>query len=59
MSESQYKKLISEYRRKDRLYPDRGRSIRPWEAPLRAKIRACIDAGLRKGAAWARKAKSW
>ena len=51
MSEKVYKKLVAEYRRKDRLYPDRGFSVRPWEQSLRESIMNEIEAGLARGAA--------
>jgi len=50
MSEKVYKKLVAEYRRKDRLYPDRGFSVRPWEQSLRESIMNEIEAGLARGA---------
>ncbi len=56
MPERQYQKLDKEYRQKDRLYPDRGRSSRPWEAPLREKIRTEIVEGLKGGHQWAKDA---
>lgn len=56
MSKAKYQHLDREYRQKDQLYPDRGRSIRPWEAPLKEGIRQEIAEGLKQGHAWAAQA---
>ena len=53
MSEKQYKKLRAEFARKDRMYPDNGRSIRPWERPLRGELQKCLDEGAKRGEKWA------
>ncbi|WP_347243935.1 hypothetical protein [Thermogutta sp.] len=56
MSEKEYRTLMKTWRRKNALYPDRGRSIRPWEEPLLREIRGVIAEGLLHGHAWARTA---
>lgn len=53
MSEKAFKRLVAEFRRKDRLFPDRGYSFRPWEDPLRKQIVEAVRAGQERGAAWA------
>ena len=57
MSKRNYDQLTKEYRKKDRLYPDRGRSIRPWEQPLRQQIQAALDEAAANGEDWAIKLK--
>lgn len=60
MSYKMYQRLMREWRRKQRSYPDRGWSIRPWEDSLRSRIAACIKDGLERGCAWAQKAaRDW
>ncbi|MGC9084404.1 MAG: hypothetical protein ACP5ME_14680 [Anaerolineae bacterium] len=59
MSKRRFEALKREWIRKNRLYPDRGRSIRPWEEGLRRKIREVIAEGLARGYAWARVAAQW
>jgi len=56
MYQAEYKRLKREYGRLDRLYPDQGRSFRPWEAPLRKKIEEIILRGQEAGEAWAEEA---
>ena len=56
MSKTRYQELDREYRQKDLLYPDRGRSIRPWEAPLKETIRQEVAKGIEAGHAWATQA---
>ncbi len=56
MTEKEYKKAVAEYRKNDKLYPDHGFSFRPWEQDLVKQIHDCIDAGLERGAAWAKEA---
>lgn len=59
MSKRHFDSLKREWVRKNRLYPDHGRSIRPWEKSLRHKIREEIAAGLARGHKWARVAAQW
>lgn len=60
MSQRKYQQLDREYRKKNRLYPDRGSSIRPWEAPLKEAIRQQIAEGLAAGHQWAKDAaRKW
>lgn len=60
MSKSKYRSLSREYRQKNRLCPDNGRSVRPWERPLREKIEQAIRDALEQGASWAKEAaRDW
>lgn len=60
MSKRQYQQLNRQYRRNNQLFPDNGFSIRPWEVPLKEKIRQEIAAGLDTGSEWAKTAaRNW
>ena len=51
-----YQELNRRWRKMNRLFPDRGSSVRPWEAQLKSEIRKEIQEGLDRGCAWAMKA---
>ena len=57
MSKRNYDQLTKEYRKKDHLYPDRGRSSRPWEQPLRQQLQAELNTAAAAGEDWAIKLK--
>jgi len=53
MSKAEYVRLKREFARKNRLYPDQGRSTRPWEQPLREALQRELEQGLLAGEQWA------
>jgi len=59
MYHKKFKELVREYAKKDKLYPDHGRSIRPWENPLREQIQAVLKQARAAGEAWAKTEPDW
>ena len=53
MSQQTYQTKKKEFARMNRLYPDQGRSFRPWEAPLRQELQRLLNEGIQAGHAWA------
>ena len=56
MSYRKYREMIRQWRRLDRLFPDRGFGHRPWKEQLHRAIGEEIEEGLRGGYAWAKRA---
>ena len=56
MSYRKYREMLRQWRRLNRLFPDREFGRRPWKEHLHQAIREEIRGGLRGGYAWARRA---
>ena len=56
MSYRKYREMLRQWRRLNRLFPDRGFSMRPWKEQLHRAIGEEIKEGLRGGYAWAKRA---
>lgn len=55
MGKKEFDRLVAEFNRKSRLYPS---GERPWEWPLRHRIRDEVLAGRARGATWAFQVKA-
>ena len=56
MSYRKYREMLRQWRRLNRLFPDRGFGRRPWKEHLHRAIEEEIEEGLRGGCAWAKRA---